>query len=779
MGEVNMEGYEKTREKMKDEEKIRQIDLMNYWRIIVRRKWIAISFASAVILFTGISVYLATPLYRSSVTLLVEDDASKVLSVDEAFGSGTRFMQDYRNFNTQLRLIRSKSLAERVAKKINMIARPGSGAEMKARPSLISGIKYIVTLKWISAKKNPDDKISAPPVQSNPYSGLARAIRASISVSPVRDTKLVEVSYVSPNPALATEIINTLAEEFINFSVEQRFSTTQLATDFYTEQINRLQEEITARERELQRYGQEKDIGFLSDTDSAAVNTFARLSDAYNEAMLERINAEAELRELRDLEGGSLPQLISDPTIQQLKAQYVTLRADYDEKSRRMGPEHPEMLQIKARLDTLKNEIDKAADAAEAKVRAARQKESTIKSQMDRQKSDVAKMKNNAILYNSIKSEVDSKRTLLGTLLEKRSQTQISAQLKGLEASNISIVDRAEVPRRPFSPNKTGNLLMALIFGLFGGVGLCFLFDFLDDTVKGPEDVEKLAGLPSLGVVPYLPPEGMKKSKRYGFYLKYRYSYRTENPEKEHTLPEVKEVELINHLYPHFPISEDYRTVRTSILLSQAEKPPKTIMFTSAMTQEGKTATVVNMAISFAQLQERVLVVETDLRKPRLHRLFKVRNLSGLTAYLTGKVSIKDIIQKTFIDNIWLIPCGPVPPNPVELLNSSKMKNMLEEVGQVFDIVLLDSPPMLAVIDPVIISSITDSVVLVLRGGKTRRKPFLAAVEELRKARTNILGVVFNAADLSKEGSYYTKYYHYHKYGLYGEDRETPTQDHI
>lgn len=318
---------------------------------------------------------------------------------------------------------------------------------------------------------------------------------------------------------------------------------------------------------------------------------------------------------------------------------------------------------------------------------------------------------------------------------------------------------------------------MAFLIGLFGGVGLCFLFDYLDDTLKGPDDLERLAGLPSLGVIPYLPPEGFKKSKKYNSYLSHRYSYGSENPEKEHTLPEVKEIELVNHLYPDLPISDDYRTIRTSILLSHAEKPPKTILFSSAMTQEGKTATVVNMAISFAQLQERVLVVETDLRKPRLHRLFKVRNIPGLTGFLTGKVPLKEVIQKTFIENIWLVPSGPIPPNPAELLNSKKLRDLLDEVSQVFDIILLDSPPILAVTDSVIIASIVDSIVAVVRAGKTRRKPFLSAVEELKRARSKIIGVVFNGADFAKEGSYYSKYYRYYKYGSYGKEEQETLQE--
>jgi len=711
------------------------------------------------------------------VTLLIEEGSSRILSIDEAFSDAPRIVQDLRDYNTQLKLLQSKSLAERVARKLNLLSRPEFGAGGRSRTSLLSGIKYIITLKWILSKKKPEEGPAAVNPPSNPYSGIAGFLLAGIGINPIRDTKLVELSFVSPSPRLTTEIVNTLAEEFISFSVEKRYSSTQQASNFLTESIASLRDDLYAKERELQRYGQEKDIIFLSETESTAVSMFTDLSEAYNQAMLERINAGAEYRELRDFEGDSIPQFISDPSIQQLRTEYTRLRADYQEKSKQLKPDHPEMARIKARLDSLKEEIDKAADAAQGRLRAAQQKEASIKATLDRQRGDVANMKNDAILYNSIKSEVESKRRLLNSLLERQSGIQLSAQLTGLNASNISIIDKAEVPVRPVSPNKKNNFLMALIIGLFGGVGLCFLFDYLDDTVKGPDDVEKLVGLPSLGIIPYLPPGGLTKSKGYASYLKHRYSYSKENPERIHSLPEVKEIELVNYLNPDGPFSEEYRTVRTSILLSHAEKPPKVIVFTSATAQEGKTTTVVNMAASFAQIQERVLVVETDLRKPRLHRLFNLRNITGLTAYLTGKAPLKEIIHKTFIENIWLIPSGPIPPNPAELLNSKKMKDLLEEASQMFDVVLLDSPPVLAVIDSVIISSIADSMVMVIRAGKTRRKPLLGAVQELKRARANIIGVVFNGADLNKAGSYYPRYYRYNKYGLYGQEDQNSFRD--
>jgi capsular exopolysaccharide synthesis family protein len=318
---------------------------------------------------------------------------------------------------------------------------------------------------------------------------------------------------------------------------------------------------------------------------------------------------------------------------------------------------------------------------------------------------------------------------------------------------------------------------MALFIGLVGGVGLCFLVDYVDDTVKGPEDIEKITGLPSLGIISYLPSKGAMRGKGYASYLKHRYSYGKKHPDRQHSLPEVKEIELVNHLYPDNLLGEEYRTVRTSILLSHAEEPPKVIGFTSAVTQEGKTSTVVNLAVSFAQLHQRVIVVDADLRKPRLHTLFNLRNATGLTAFLTGKATLQDVIHKTFIENIWAVPSGPVPPNPAELLNSKRMKDLLAEASKAFDVVLLDSPPVLAVIDPVIISSIADNMVMVIRGGKTRRKTLLGAVGELRRARANILGVVLNAAGLSKEESAYSRNYQYDRYGLYGREESDHSPD--
>lgn len=768
-----------------------KVDLLEYWRVIVKRKGILIIFASAVVLLIGIYTFTATPIYKATTSLLIEEEASRMMSIEDEFGYGRR-LSDLRFFNTQLQLLQSESLAERVAIKMNLLSRPEFGAGEEPKKSLFAVAIDFITLKWIVSKKSSKDEDSNALILSDPYLDIIKDIREEIDVSPIRDTRIVKVSYSSEYPVLAAEIVNTLAEEFISFSIEKRYETTQQASDFLSEQISNLREDLAAKSRELQRYGKEKELFFLSDKESSAVDKFSDVNSAYTQAQIARIEAEAAYRELRGLDVDALPQYVDNLLIQDLKTDYARARNDYEEKKKVFKPDYPQMVQLRAKLDSmrdeLKIEIKKAVDAAESEYNSASKKERSLKQLLEQQKADVVLMNSNAILYNSIRIEVENKRSLLDSLVARQSETQVSARLGGLKTSHVSIVDRAKVPEDPVSPKKKLNLILAFLVGIMGGAGLCFLLEYLDNTVKGAEDVEKLVGLPSLGVIPFLPPEGMKTKKRHGYYSGYKYyksySHGEENPgEEASTLPDIKEIELVNHLYPKFSISEDYRTVRTSILLSHAESPPKAIVFTSALPGEGKTVTVANMAVAFAQLKERVLIVDADLRKPRLHKIFKVKNVGGLSGYLTGKVALEDAIQKTFVENIWLIPSGPIPPNPSELLNSRKMKMMMEELRKGLDIILLDSPPVLAVIDPVIVASISDSTVLVIEAGKTTNNPFESAVDEIRKANADIIGVLFNEAKVTKHGYYsgyykgYSKYYRYHDYYGEREEGEEETED--
>ena len=326
--------------------------------------------------------------------------------------------------------------------------------------------------------------------------------------------------------ALAADVVNALVEEFVSFSVETRYEATKQTSEFLTEQIALLREDLKRKEEDLQKYGQEKNLLYLSDDESTVVNKFADVNTALTTAQIERYAKESVYLELKGLSVDTLPESVSNPTIQALKTTYTQVKSDYDEKGQIYRPDYPEMVQLKARLDatrnTLEEEIRKAVDAAEADYRAALKKETSLQGLLDEQRGDVTRMNKNAIFYHTLRTEVENMRTLLSTLVAKQNEIQVSSQLGGLRTSNIKVVDRALVPGGPFTPNVRRNLLMALLVGLFGGLGLIFLVEYLDNTVKGPEDVEKLVGLPSLGIIPFLSAEGPeKRSDPYGSYRSY------------------------------------------------------------------------------------------------------------------------------------------------------------------------------------------------------------------------------------------------------------------
>jgi capsular exopolysaccharide synthesis family protein len=712
----------------------KEIDLLEYARVVVKRKWVLLTFAAVLVALAAVLSFTRKPLYRATATLLIDEPGASLYNIQDVLSSGAVYRGDLLGtyFNTQLRLITSRSLAERVAKRLNVAARP----------------------EFRSAVR-PSGRADADP---------AFAILKGLSIAPIPETRLVYVSYVFPQAPLAADVVNTLVEEFVDFSIETRYEATKQTSEFLTEQVALLRDDLKRKEEDLQKYGTEKNLLYLSDNESAVVNSFSSVNTALTTAQIERYAKESVYRELRTLDVDSLPESVSNPTIQALKTTYSQVKADYEEKGRIYRPEYPEMVQLRARLDatrnTLQEEIRKAVDAAESEYRAALKKESSLQGLLEEQRGGVARMNKNAIFYHTLRTEVENMRTLLSTLVAKQNEIQVSSQLGGLRTSNIKIVDRALVPRAPFAPNIPRNLLMALLVGLFGGLGIVFLVEHLDNTVKGPEDVEKLVGLPSLGVIPFLAAGGRgRRGDRHGAYR----SYGTEGDASGPALPEVREIELINHLYPKFSIAEDYRTVRTSILFSHADATPKTIAFTSTLPQEGKTATVSNLAVSFAQLEGKVLLIDADLRKPRLGKIFNLRSVNGLSSFLAGKSAFDEVVQKTAVENVWAIPSGPHPPNPAELLNSARMKELLAEAKERFAVVLLDTPPVLAVIDPVIVSSLVDSTVFVVRAGRTTRRPLVRAVEEVRKSKADIIGVVFNEVRIGRQGIG-TPFYHYYQY---------------
>jgi len=740
----------------------KEIDLLDFWHIAIKRKWVIIICAIVILFAAVIYSYTRVPFFRATATIMIQEPSSNMLNINDMINPASYFQYDFMGiyFNTQLRLLTSRSLAERVARRMGLSDRPELQVTEKPKKSLVQRVKDFVTLRWLTLSKKTEDEEEGKTEflqDYDPNTMYAFTVMGGLEILPIPETRLVAVNYVSPHATLSADIVNNLIEEFINYSVEMRYEATQQASEFLSEQIAQLRHELSEKEREIQKYGEEKRLLYLDDRESTVVSKFSDLNSAFTEAQIARINNEAAYRELQGLNIDSMPQYVNNPLIQNLKTEYTQILNEYNEKIKVYKPDYPDMVRIKARLDSMKSqlqeEIQKAVDAARSEYRAALKREESLQQVLEEQRSSVFNMNNNAILYNSLRIEVENKRNLLNSLVARQNETLVSARLRGLKSSNIKIIDRALIPGAPFSPNRKRNMMIGLILGLFMGVGAAFLIEYLDNTIKGPEDAEKLVKLPSLGIIPYIARDGARRKT--DNQLGYVYSYGKEDIKEENPLPVIKEIELINHLYPNLSVSEDYRTIRTSILFSHPEKAPQIICVSSSFPQEGKTATTTNTAVAFSQLEKKVLVIDGDMRKPRIHKVFNLRNIRGLSSYLTGKADLDEAIQKTSIDNLRIISSGPNPPNPAELLESRKMRELMLILREWFDVVLIDAPPVTAVIDPVIISDMSDGTVVVVRSGKTTRKALVHTVEELRKSKSPIIGIVFNEVKI-RTGGYYS-----------------------
>lgn len=404
-------------------------------------------------------------------------------------------------------------------------------------------------------------------------------------------------------------------------------------------------------------------------------------------------------------------------------------------------------------------------DAAYADYQAALNKEKSLRAALNTQKQEANKINSNAILYNSLQAEVENKRAVLGALLTRQGEADMSLRLKGLGTTNVSILDRATVPLYPSSPKKKRNVILAFMVGLLGGLGLAFVFEAMDKSVKSLRDVEKYSRLPALGIVPEFSMNGYSELFRKGKRKPKRVLEQIRTPkssEEKEAVTRIESVELITHTFPKSKIAENYRSIRTSLLLTESDSNPRTFAISSPLPQEGKSVTISNIAVTFAQTGKKVLIIDSDLRKPSQHEFFKVKNQNGLTDFLSGNFDGKELVKKTQIPNLFFINSGSVPDNPLELLGSKKMTDLVESLKKHFEYIFFDTPPLLLLSDAIVLGPKIDGVILVIWGGKTSREALRLSREKLDSHKIKCLGVVINGADLREHDYHYMKHYHHY-----------------
>ncbi|HEX2695692.1 MAG TPA: Wzz/FepE/Etk N-terminal domain-containing protein, partial [Acidobacteriota bacterium] len=460
------------------------IDFREYWRVVLKRRWTVISFAATVLAVVGLYSFLVRPTYTATGTLLIEREPN-ILSFEEIFQIET-FNDDY--FQTQYKVLQSRSLAEDTIERLKLYENAAFAGKMK--------------------KGKNGGGWTDPVFRSR----LVEAFQSRLGVKPISQTRLVEVSFKARDPKFAAEVLNGLFDAYIDMNVQKKFQATEQATEFLTDQIAGIRIEIDRDERKLQEYGAQKNIIALSDTETTVVEKLGELNKALTAAQIDMIQKQTYYNEIRMASPDNIPEAIKNPLIQKLREDYAGMSREYTKKQETFLPDYPEMRRLKTELDAakiaLENETGVLIKSAYSDYQAALQQYRSLDAVFNRQKLDSIQLNSNAILYNSLKNEVANKKTLLENLMRRQSETGVSARLKGLRTSNVWVMDRAEVPIDPSSPKKKRNMVLALMLGLFGGLGLAFLFERLDSSIKSFEDVEKYAGLPSLGMVPAFSPDG-------------------------------------------------------------------------------------------------------------------------------------------------------------------------------------------------------------------------------------------------------------------------------
>jgi capsular exopolysaccharide synthesis family protein len=579
-----------------------------------------------------------------------------------------------------------------------------------------------------------------------------------LDVSPVRQARLAVVTFESKDPKLAAKIINAHAEAFIEQNFQYKWEATQKASQFLKQQSESLKGNLENAEDRLQAYSRENQILFTEQGRNTATEKLQQLEEEYTKAVADRVLKESYDKLVRAGNIDALPTLVNNQLLASLSTQLAELEREESDLAVTFSPEYPSRKRKRSQIERIKeaiaNERQRGVRTVQADYQAALDRELAFAQAVEQQRDVVNKLNEGIIQYNIIKREVDSDKQLYEGLLTRLNEAGVSADLR---ASNIRVVDTAEIPDKPVKPSRLLNFALSLVFGLMTGVGLALVQHYMDDTVKTVEDIEQYLGLPTLGIVPRL--GSLKKGQSYGYF----YGYGRKKA-KDELAPVEPSIDLIAHEAPSSLMGEAYRSIRTSILLSSPDHTPRSVLVTSASPSEGKTVTAINIAISLTQMGSRVLVIDADMRKPRVGSVFRIPNDIGLSSILTGQAALKTAIQQSSIANLFVIPCGPIPPNPGELIVANRFRDLMKVLPQYFDYVILDSPPVSNVSDARILASLADATILVVKAFSTSRHQASSAINQLTESRPRLAGVVLNDLDVKAIGTYYSYYYSKYAY---------------
>ncbi len=714
---------------------------------LLKHRWAAVAVALATWLLGALSRYLETPVYRS--VALIQIDWERINLVEDVMVNPTRGMADL--YGTQEKIVKSRLLAERVVDDLDL----WNHKQFKGAPG---------------ADDDPKKRAQ----------GIARSVQGMIDVRRIEKTQLMEVSFVTPAPELSASLVNSLVEQYIQFNVDSESGLARGTSDFIEGEVEKLRRDIMEKEKFLRDASRTRAIVMGdSGSDNIVMQRLETLNLKLTEAESERAAAEARYRSISRADPRSMEEVRNSSAVREIERKRLALIEKQEEMSSTFGPDWPEMKRVKSAIaeversleDTVKDEARKIVAEARVSYQQALDRETLVRRSLEEQKSSVQDLQLATADFEQVKVELENQRQMLQGLLKRRSETDLTADLGERQPVKVKVIERGEVASGPYAPGSQRRMLMVVLLGLVLGVATAYLIDHWDDSIHTVEDLKRYVPLPYLGMIPrYGDKPALAQIGR-----KLSGEPRVESQALEDTMAS-KRSSYLPTLYDRNPalaenrntLSERFRFLRGSMLLSTPGSVPKVILVTSPEKSCGKTFVSSNLSCALVQLGKRVLLIDGDLRNPKLHRVFHYRNRVGLTNVLTGQKPLGDgCIMRTDIPNLFLLMAGPASPNPGELLASQAMEKILANCVEHFDFVILDSAPLLPVFDSHLLSTRCDAVILVARAGATSRHATLQSIEAVARVNGRITGIVLNDVNLEDYAQYYYHSHYSYEYGRY------------
>ena len=721
-------------------ETVPEVHLLDRLAVVFKHLRLIAAVFAIVVSLAMLESYSATPLYRSQARIVIQDERSTAIGTLNS--NDPAYWQDPEPyFNTQYRILQSRGLARRVIKLIPPppVTQPTAFARAVALP------RQLVD-RW---RAQPSSESEAPPKDET--AGESAAIGAflgGLEIAPVKGTRLVEIIYSSPDPAYAALAANTVAQEYVQQNLDSKLQNTNSTLDWLKGELDKQRQKVEAAERATANYQEGQNAMSLDDRQNIVIDRLKSLNDAVTKAKTTRLQKEALHRQIGDLTPDSagvdtFPGLAQNTTIQEIRQQLAQLTGEKARLLQTRTANHPDVAKVNAAIESanvrLRSETGKVLDSIGNDYRTALAEERSLSASLEEQKRQAIDLNRKNINYSILQREAEGERHVYNALLQQEKEMRV---ISNSRANNVQLMDAAEVPGGPYTPNHGRDWLMALVLGLALGVAFAYTIEYLDDTVKIPDDITRRLKLPLLGLVPAV--SGSR-------------------------------VPMLLNPVPH-DFGEAFRSLRTSLVFTNGTDGNRMIAVTSSQPLEGKTTTACNLAVALALGGARVMLIDADMRRPGLHRTMSLRNDVGLSHVLTGQGRIRDAVQRTSDPNLYVMTAGRTPPNPSELLSSARMKHLIANLKtSPFDWVIIDTPPVLAVTDAVIVAPYVAGLVFVVGSEMTRRAHAERAIEMIQSGKPNIIGAVLNRVDLNRNKYYYSRYYGYHYKNYYGS--EAPATD--